>query len=93
MKKYIYSLLFSVVSIFSLAQETTFNNIYEYDNYHLPSLNDLIVHGDTIVGYGMAKNVEQGYAQGLVVIRFDTSGHLLDTLVLMSPLGGNLDWH
>jgi hypothetical protein len=73
----------------SLLQAQTFNNIYQYENYRHPFFSDLIVHNDTIVGLGMAKNVEESYFQGLIITRFDTSGILLDSRIVMSPNGSH----
>ncbi len=50
---------------------------------------NLIVHNDTIVGYGIARMDTSPFQQCLFLARFDTSGTLLDSKLICDSLGGS----
>ena len=73
------------MSTASYAQDSTFNNIYTSE-YGLPDFSDIIVHDDTIVGIGTGKyNITEGQAQGILIVRFDSSGQQIDQELLKDP--------
>ncbi len=64
-----------------------FNKIY---NLELPinHLKEMIVHNDTIIGYGLAKTTDTlNWQQGLLLVKFDSSGNLLQHKLLLDSLG------
>lgn len=69
-------LIFFLLPFLGLAQPG-FNKIYDVTVSN-PHFRDMIVHDDTIVGYGMAIVNTDPWLQGIIVAQFDTSGTLLN---------------
>jgi len=84
--RYILMLLWVGISCSCLSQQV-FNRAYDY-GYPRNQYRNLIVHNDTIVGYGMARTDTPPYRQCLFVARLDSSGIELDHTLICDPLGG-----
>ncbi|MBV6438620.1 MAG: T9SS C-terminal target domain-containing protein [Haliscomenobacteraceae bacterium CHB4] len=56
---------------------------------------DLLVENDTIIGYGLGFNNNVEWQQGLVLSKFDSSGNLLLSKIILHPPGDfyNIDKH
>jgi hypothetical protein len=63
-------------------------NIAEDLGYTSNQFDRVIVHNDTIVGIGIAKN--DSLLQGVLVATFDSSGHQLSSTLLLDDEGSNL---
>jgi len=51
-------------------------------------LKEMIVQNDTIIGYGLAQTIDSvNWQQGLLLVKFDSSGNLLQHKILLDSLG------
>ncbi len=86
--RYILALLWVGISWSCFAQQV-FNRAYNFGtpiNY----IENLIVHHDTIVGYGLTFSEFPPYKQCLFIARFDSNGVVLDHNLICDPLGSHL---
>jgi len=86
--RHLLALLWVGISYSCLSQQV-FNRAYDY-GYPRNQFRNLIVHNDTIVGYGMARTDTPPHRQCLFVARLDSSGLQLDHTLVCDPLGGTL---
>jgi len=74
---------------YSCLSQQVLNRTYDF-GYPRNQLHNLIVHNDTIVGYGRAYSNDPPYKQCLFVARFDSNGTALDHNLICDSLGGHL---
>lgn len=88
--KYLFVISFCfITSIYTQAQDSTFNYLYSSE-HGLPEFYHCTVHDDTIVGVGSGLYpVEEGYLQGIIVVRFDSAGVFIDSTIVKDPYGGH----
>lgn len=81
--KYIFIFL-GLFPVFTYAQPG-FNQVYDLGfNYQL--MRDIVVHNDTVVGYGIAQ-LDSTFQQVILLTQFDSSGNLLNWDTIADPAG------
>ena len=68
--------------------QQVFNRVYDF-GFPRNQLHKMIIHNDTIVGYGRAYSNDPPYKQCLFVARFDSNGIVLDHNLICDSLGGH----
>ncbi len=85
-----YNAILFVALLFSFLQtnlaQPGFNKVTTTD-YPQGQLFDMIVHNDTVIGYGLAFNDSVEWTQGLLLVKFDSSGNLLNSNLILAPEG------
>lgn len=82
--------IFLHLTIVVRTQDSTFNYIYTSEDYGIPEFFHSIIHNDTIVGVGSGLYpVEEGYMQGIIAVRFDSTGAIIDSTIIKDPFGGH----
>jgi len=62
-------------------------NIAQPTQHPLTDVRDFLIHEDTIVTYGIGFNESTDWRQGLVLNKFDSSGNLLLSRIILHPPG------
>ena len=89
MKKRMFSLVFPFRAFVSFGQSPGFNEVFDL-GYPTNHLRDMILDGDTIVGYGLGYNDTISWQQGLLLMKFDSSGTLLTNNIILDSLEDHL---
>jgi hypothetical protein len=87
MKQFVYLLLL-FLSFSSIAQPG-FNLIDDLD-YPTNHLRDMVVDNDTIIGLGLAYADISAPQQGLLLVKFDSSGNYISSNLILDSLGEDL---
>jgi Secretion system C-terminal sorting domain len=83
------SLFFLFFSLLSFSQQPGFNYIRETE-YPRSHFRDMIIDNDTILGIGVGFSDSVEWKQGIVLAKFDSSGTLLDSKIILDSLGDKL---
>ncbi|MEZ4963461.1 MAG: T9SS type A sorting domain-containing protein [Saprospiraceae bacterium] len=80
------TLIISFALLLPCIAQPGFNKIFK-SAYPKGELYDMIVHNDTIIGYGVAFSDTVEWKQGLLLVKIDSSGNLLTSNLVLAPEG------
>jgi len=87
--------IFTLLAVHGLAAQPGFNLPLDM-GYPLNHLRDMIVHNDTIIGYGIALDDTIQWKQVLILVKMDSSGNIVGSTMIQDSLGDKLaidkDW-